>query len=42
MRVSRKKKIGHAVSVVCMTVVVVIVLFPILWAMPAMFKKRNL
>ena len=38
---SRKKKIGHAVSVVCMTVVVVIVLFPILWAMPAMFKNRS-
>lgn len=41
MRVSTRKKIGDGVCIVCMTIVLIVILFPILWALPAMFKGRS-
>ena len=41
MRVSTRKKIGDGVCIVCMTIVLIVILFPILWALPAIFKGRS-
>lgn len=41
MKASTSKKINGAAGTVIMTVVLIVILFPVLWALPSMFKDRS-